>query len=295
MVVDCHVNIWNDEHVQPHYYTQLGRVRERTIESKADADSLHEAMASVDRAIIFALRYGDTIGVESDDEMTAAAVAKYWRRFVGFAYVDPRRPDYMDLLRHAIEDLGLKGVKYGPIYNGVPLDDPRMDPVYQYCVDHNLPLTMHMGTTYTRKFGAELGRPIHVEGVALRYPDLKLVMAHMGHPWYEECVIVARKQPNVYAEISALLSALAVLQCYDVHPGISGRGQDLLRKRLSVFTSGRSDANDARCSDITKGSNLPRFRANSLNRSSTPIPSPIGGTADLSLRHKPLEGRRREK
>jgi predicted TIM-barrel fold metal-dependent hydrolase len=29
-------------------------------------------------------------------------------------------------------------------------------------------------------------------------------MAHMGHPWYEECIIVARKQPNVYCEVSAL-------------------------------------------------------------------------------------------
>jgi uncharacterized protein len=258
MVVDCHVNIWNDEHVQPHYYTQLGRVRERTIESKADADSLQEAMASVDRAIIFALRYGDTIGVESDDETTAAAVAKYWRRFVGFAYVDPRRPDYMDLLRHAIEDLGLKGVKYGPIYNGVPLDDPRMDPVYQYCVNHNLPLTMHMGTTYTRKFGAELGRPIHVEGVALRYPDLKLVMAHMGHPWYEECVIVARKQPNVYAEISALYyrrwqfyNVMMSIQEYQVGDKIFfgsdypfSRPEEAMRMTRDVL-------------DITKGSNLP--------------------------------------
>jgi len=150
------------------------------------------------------VRYGDTVGVEGDDAVTAAAVAKYPEKFVGFAYVDPRRPDCMDMLRHGVEDLGLKGVKYGPIYNGVPLDDPRLDPVYRYCVSRNLPLTMHMGTTYTRQYSSELGRPIHVEQVALRHPDLKLVMAHMGHPWYEECVVIARKQPNVYAEISAL-------------------------------------------------------------------------------------------
>jgi predicted TIM-barrel fold metal-dependent hydrolase len=204
MIVDCHVNIWNDEHVRPSYHTQLGRIREKKIVAKADADTLHEVLAPVDRAIVFTVRYGDTVGVEGNDQVTADAVAKYPQKFVGFAYADPRRPDCMEMLRHAIEDLGLKGVKYGPIYNGVALDDPRMDPIYQYCVSRNLPLTMHMGTTYTRQFASELGRPIHVEPVALRYPDLKLIMAHMGHPWVEECVVVARKQPNVYAEISAL-------------------------------------------------------------------------------------------
>jgi len=38
----------------------------------------------------------------------------------------------------------------------------------------------------------------------MQYPDLTMIMAHMGHPWYEECVVVARKQPNVFCEVSAL-------------------------------------------------------------------------------------------
>ena len=122
MIVDCHVNIWNDEDVLPHYGSQLGRVRERLIGAKADADTLFRELAGADRAIIFALSYGDTVGIDSSDETTAAAVAKYPDKFVGFAYMDPRRPDYMERLRHAVEDLGLRGVKYGPIYNGVALD-----------------------------------------------------------------------------------------------------------------------------------------------------------------------------
>jgi predicted TIM-barrel fold metal-dependent hydrolase len=204
MIVDCHVNIWNDEHVLPLFHQQLARVRPGSIQMRSDADTLSRVMQSVARAIIFSLRYPDSLGINGDDEVTAAAVQRYPDRFVGFAAVDPRRPDAMELLRYAVEDLGLKGVKFGPIYNGVPLDDPRLVPVYEYCVRNNLPLTMHMGTTFTRQFWAELGNPIHVEPLALRYPDLKIIMAHMGHPWYEECAIVIRKQPNVYAEISAI-------------------------------------------------------------------------------------------
>jgi predicted TIM-barrel fold metal-dependent hydrolase len=45
---------------------------------------------------------------------------------------------------HAIEDLKLKGVKFGPIYNGVALSDPRLVPVYEYLQKNNIPLTMHL-------------------------------------------------------------------------------------------------------------------------------------------------------
>ena len=110
----------------------------------------------------------------------------------------------MEMLRHGIEDLGLRGVKFGPIYNGVPLSDPRLVPVYEYCQKNNIPLTMHMGTTFARVAPVELGRAVYVDEVANRYPDLTMILAHMGHPWYEECIVVSRKQPNVFCEVSAL-------------------------------------------------------------------------------------------
>ena len=204
MITDCHVNIWDDAHVLPHYKTQLARVREKAVPDKADAETLIRAMAPVDRAIIFTLGYAESLGIDGDDAVTADAVRRYPEKFTGFAYVDPRRPDCLERLGHAVEKLGLVGVKHGPIYNGVPLDDPRLEPIFAYCEKNDLPITMHMGTTYTRLYAAELGRPLAVEAVALRHPDLKLVMAHMGHPWFEECIAVIRKQPNVYAEISAI-------------------------------------------------------------------------------------------
>jgi uncharacterized protein len=204
MIVDCHVNIWEDRHVRPLFTEQMARIRRGGMGLKADAETLYEAMALVDKAIVFALRYGDSAGVESDDETTADAVRRYPEKFVGFAYADPRRADCMELLRHATKDLGLRGVKYGPIYNGVPLDDPRMTPIYEHCVANDLPLTMHMGTTFARTAPVDLGRAIHVEPVALRYPDLKMILAHMGHPWYEDAIAVIRKQPNVYGEVSAI-------------------------------------------------------------------------------------------
>src|SRR4029434_8222171 len=36
------------------------------------------------------------------------------------------------------------------------------------------------------------------------HPYVKLILAHLGHPYEGECVVVIRKHPNVFADISAL-------------------------------------------------------------------------------------------
>ncbi len=256
---DCHVNIWDEEHVTPLYHEQMARVRPGEMAPKANADTLYAEMAEVEKAIVFALRYRDSVGIESDDAMTAAAVAKYADKFVGFAYVDPRRSDCMELLRHAVEDLGLKGVKFGPIYNGVALSDRRLEPVYDYLQDNNLPLTMHMGTTFARNAPVDLGRSIYVEPVALKYPELTMVLAHMGHPWYDECIAVVRKQPNVFCEISALFyrpwqyyNILVAAQEYRITDKIYF-GTDFPFSRVRESVDGLLNINDQ-----LEGTRLPR-------------------------------------
>jgi len=224
-------------------------------------------MANVEKAIVFALRYGDSIGIEGNDETTAAAVAKYADKFVGFAYVDPRRADCMEMLRHGIEDLGLKGAKFGPIYNGVALADPRVAPVLEYLQRNNLPLTMHMGTTFARNAPVELGRAIHIEPVAMQYPDLTMIMAHMGHPWYEECVVVARKQPNVFCEVSALsyrpwqyYNILMCAQEYKITDKVFF-GTDFPFARVDESVEGLVNINDQ-----LEGTKLPRVSAETIDR-----------------------------
>jgi uncharacterized protein len=204
MICDCHVNVYEDSQILPLYGQIAGIARAGGFSIKSDPDTVVAAMRDVDKAIVFSLRYKDAIGIDGDDEVTARLVARDPDKFIGFAAVDPRRADAMDLLVHAHQDLQLRGVKFGPIYNGVSLLDPRLEPIYRYLVKHNLPLTMHMGTTYGANAPVHYGRPLDVDTIANRHPDLKMIMAHMGHPWYEECIVVARKNPNVYCEVSAL-------------------------------------------------------------------------------------------
>jgi predicted TIM-barrel fold metal-dependent hydrolase len=219
-------------------------------------------MAGVDRAIVFSLRYGDSIGVDGDDEVTARACARYPDKLIGFAAVDPRRPDCMELLEHAIEDLHLEGAKFGPIYNGVSVLDERMAPVLAYLERNNLPLTMHMGTTFAPNAPIRLGRPLDVDEAAARHPDLKMVMAHLGHPWVEECVVIARKNPNVYCEVSALYyrpwqfwNALVCVQEY----GIATRDKVFWGTDFPFTTVEDSIAGLTGVNRVVEGTGLPRI------------------------------------
>jgi predicted TIM-barrel fold metal-dependent hydrolase len=52
--------------------------------------------------------------------------------------------------------------------------------------------------------GVELAyaRPIHLDAVAARYPELPVVMAHFGWPWHLEAVAIALHKANVHLELS---------------------------------------------------------------------------------------------
>jgi hypothetical protein len=49
MIVDCHVNIWEQRHLRPLFAEQMARIRPGGMGLKADADTLYAAMAGVER------------------------------------------------------------------------------------------------------------------------------------------------------------------------------------------------------------------------------------------------------
>ncbi len=168
-------------------------------------------------------------------------------------------------MQHAHRTLGLKGVKFGPIYNGVALSDPRRDPVYGYCQANNLPLTLQRGTTFTRNAPIDLGRAIHVEPVALRYPDLTIMLAYRGHPWQQDAIVVARKQPHVFLKVSAIFyrprqfyNTLICAQDYKVTDKICF-GTDFPFARVDQSGVGLLQINDQ-----IAGTKLPRVSADTV-------------------------------
>jgi predicted TIM-barrel fold metal-dependent hydrolase len=205
MIIDCHSHIQEyPGHVSSEFAAEANaRSRGKPIELHAPPEKHWEAFRNIDKAIVFGLR-AFHCGLTSPNEYVADYVRAHPEKLVGFASVDPTNDDVVPMLEHAVQDLKLRGLKIGPIYQNIhPLDD-RMIPAYEFCQKHNLPIMIHQGTTFPRKAPLKYSFPILLEDVAMRFPDLKMIIAHMGHPWVDDTIVLIRKQPNFFADVSAL-------------------------------------------------------------------------------------------
>jgi predicted TIM-barrel fold metal-dependent hydrolase len=118
--------------------------------------------------------------------------------------VDPTDEDAMEQLRHEHVENGGKGLKLAPIYQGLHPLDPKYLSMYAYCQRHNLPILFHMAATFSSGVPIDYARPSYADEIACRYPDLRLVIAHLAHPWEAEALTVVRRNRNLFADVSAL-------------------------------------------------------------------------------------------
>ena len=106
-------------------------------------------------------------------------------------------------LRRRVTEHGFKGLRVIPWLWGLPPNDRRYYPLYAECVELGVPFCTQVGHTGPLR-SSETGRPIpYLDDVALDFPDLVIVAGHIGYPWTEEMVALARKYPNVYIDTSA--------------------------------------------------------------------------------------------
>lgn len=151
--------------------------------------------------IAFSARH---LGIVVPNEVVAEYVASDPERFVGFASVEPTSPTAVDEVRHAYHELALRGLKLSPVYQNFDPTDPALHDFYAEAERLDMPLLVHQGTSFPRRAPLRWANPILLEDVALAFPRLRIIIAHLGHPWEAEAVVVIRKQPNVFADISAL-------------------------------------------------------------------------------------------
>ncbi|GBC82957.1 hypothetical protein HRbin10_02095 [bacterium HR10] len=203
MIVDCHTHVWRREHWSEELAHESVRARGRPIPLDVTEEEYRRALVVVDRAIVFGLR-ARHVGLLVPNDFIADVVRHFPEKLIGFASVDPSEPEYLDELHRAIEDLKLQGVKLGPVYQNVHPMDERMHPIYAYCQRHHLPILIHQGTTFARRAPLRVASPLLLDEVALAYPDLVMIIAHLGHPWIAETIVLIRKHPNLYADISAV-------------------------------------------------------------------------------------------
>lgn len=132
----------------------------------------------------------------------ATFVDAYPDRLIGFMALHPYDPKALDELERCHSDLGMVGVKQGANYQNFDPFDPRALAIYAEAEKRGLPIMLHQGTSPIRDAPIRYAHPLLIDELAMRYPDLKIIMAHLGHPWQTETCVVIRKHPNVFTDLS---------------------------------------------------------------------------------------------
>ena len=221
-------------------------------------EQLLDATETMDRVIVFGIK-APFCGINADQEQIAEFVQKHSDRFIGWCSVDPNDADCIEQLNYYVNDLGLRGLKCSPIYQNWDPQDPQHLPLFKRAEALGIPVNIHQGTSFVRTGPLKFANPIQLEDIAVACPDLRIVISHMGHPWEDECVVLIRKHPNLFTNISALhYRPLRHYQAFisAIEYGVEHKlifGSDFPSATPEQVVSGQWKIND-----VVKGTSLPR-------------------------------------
>jgi predicted TIM-barrel fold metal-dependent hydrolase len=205
MIIDVHTHCWPAGSFTPEFIADARRMRIAAVNLETRYETYRATLPENEdvRTIVFGGK-ARLSGVWIDDDAVADYVAQDPAHLIGFLSVDPTQPDWEHELHDGHERLQLRGIKLLPMYANFYPQEPRLDPLWRYASKHQLPVLLHTGTTFVSKAPIDCTLPRHLDDVARRFPDVKIILAHLGHPYEGETVAVIRKHPNVYSDISAL-------------------------------------------------------------------------------------------
>jgi hypothetical protein len=197
MIVDCHTQVWDT-------LDWMGRVAVTDGRRPVQADTARhsEAIAPVDFALVYGFK-SRHLNAEIPNDFVASYVQRS-SKLIGFAGLDPTDTRCLEDLRIAAEDLHLKGVTVSPPMQNFHPVDTQVVRVYEQCALRKLPVVFDLDHR-TPAARMEFARPLLVDEVAREFPDLKIVITHLGYPWVDETVAVLARHKHVHADISGLL------------------------------------------------------------------------------------------
>ena len=129
---------------------------------------------------------------------------------IAFASIDPHK-GMMGAreARELIEGGIVRGFKFHPTCQGFFPNDRLAYKLYEVIAEHKLPAIFHtghsgIGTGMRGGGGLRLkySNPIHLDDVAVDFPDMTIIIAHPSWPWQDEALSVCLHKDNVYIDLS---------------------------------------------------------------------------------------------
>jgi len=213
-IIDTHVHLVNTNlRGVPETDAADGSPFERPVEQLVGAIKAQMKEANVEHALCMPRRgmdAKDPLGVEATRRIAALVPGLHP---IGLA--DPERFDdkHMEGVEEVLKRRDVVALKayLGYIHHGP--EHPGYRPYYRLAAKYNIPVIFHTGDTWSQQAKVKFAHPLHVDEVAVDFPETKFVMAHLGNPWLMDAAEVIYKnskkgkgmRENVWADLSALV------------------------------------------------------------------------------------------
>lgn len=133
------------------------------------------------------------------NERCAKAAAKHPERIIALAGIDPRRPDAPALFRKCIEEFNMRGLKWHPDDGYYPNGEQAYS-VLEVANELSVPLLTHCGPLSNSR--AKYSHPIHLDDIALDFPNITIIAAHMGDIWWHDWAALAKYKKNICGDLA---------------------------------------------------------------------------------------------
>ena len=131
-------------------------------------------------------------------------------KYVPFFWVDVENIEQsVRDLETAVQEWGCKGIKFQTLLQHCYPNERRLYPIYEKAYEVGLVVLFHSGAVaFTQEFGiphiTKYAHPIHVDEVAFDFPEMSIIIAHMGGNYFYEGIIMAEKHDNIFLDTAYL-------------------------------------------------------------------------------------------
>jgi len=215
-VVDVHVHIMPWWMIRPEAVARITREAshmEEMIRLMEDPDRFVALLdeAGVEKAGLINYVSPDIMGfTEEVNDFSARYARRYPDRLIPFGSVHPRFCKDPAGEMDRLADLGIRAIKIHPPHQLVFPNEylnglKALEVIYAKAIAYRMPVMIHTGTSVFPGARNKFGDPIHVDDVAVDFPELTIILAHGGRPlWMSTCIFLIRRHPNVYMDISSI-------------------------------------------------------------------------------------------
>jgi uncharacterized protein len=193
MIIDCHTHLGRNDHIT------------------ASVDELLQSMdrAKVDQALVFAGDLND-----APNNWTLEQVKPHRDRLKVVAAAHPLKWDtyaWLEMDANKLADLyqaaDIVAVKFYTGYDHYYPGDKAMSYYLSHLEDVGCPAIFHSGDCLNSVKQAKLkySHPLNIDEVAVDYPNMNFIIAHIGYPWHRDAAEVCYKNKNVFTDISGFV------------------------------------------------------------------------------------------